>query len=587
MALDLNLGSIISGFAAFDKEQRQQAEQVSGMQGKQAGLAQKQAGTVRGAVDDATLIHEVTKTAEMEAQNNARKFATAAGSNISHKDEVMTDLASIMRQTANEYFAAHEKVAEIEANSNLLGNPAGWLTDLLHGDQARAVRDNLKEKYTAARDMVQGLNATTQQTALTQKAISQTVTDATIAAGSRQIAADAELKATQKEIEGLGYGIASINTLRAQGAQSFSNNVRLYNMKRQEEQFAQQMEMRKAEFEQRARQLAKSEADEAAWEDIVQQVNLTNKTLGRPELPAEYIRANYNRQDQQGQDLRDLHYMGFNAAETGEMSYGPTAFEAAQNIARFGARTPASWQPALEVHTDAQQLLSQEIGTLKTAGTGEGKWGLNTANIEDTASLKKAYEAITRELTSQRFNASGGLDVGVIEEHAPEVLATPFGVKVLANLRDQGDSKPDTDRVFATAVAQIKKGELELNDAIDGMAAYYKTSASLETVAGGWMQLGLDGKSTVESKLPLNLRPTPGVDGWVRTTVSHLGSAFFMDGQSRLATARYDLGDPTQLTTAFQIALGQERAQEFAAGMRTASAGTTEGRETGRRPGPQ
>lgn len=170
---------------------------------KQAGIIAEGDATQRAALAKGQI--DATAEAGMaRAQQQNQQAASNLGSNMSDVGSLTMELGNVLRQNMTELNRQQAKVANIEANSDLLTNPLGWLEDLLTGDAERAKLKALKDQTDTAAKSLQTLNQATQQTAASNIAIAVTKDESTVLAQQKLAAAtaDAAAAATQVKLGG-------------------------------------------------------------------------------------------------------------------------------------------------------------------------------------------------------------------------------------------------------------------------------------------------------------------------------------------------------------------------------------------------
>lgn len=187
-----------------------QAITGGGMQNLPAAFGVKQSGII--AEGDATQRAALAK-GEIDVRNEAgiaqaqqqnQQAATNLGSNMSQTGSLTVELGNILRQSVTDLNKQQAVVSNIEANSDLLTNPLGWLDDLVRGDAERAKLKALQGQADTAQKSLQALNQATQQTAATNLAIAVTKDESTVLAQQKLAAAtaDAAAAATQTKLGG-------------------------------------------------------------------------------------------------------------------------------------------------------------------------------------------------------------------------------------------------------------------------------------------------------------------------------------------------------------------------------------------------
>jgi hypothetical protein len=163
--------------------------------------------------DSKAIIAKQLDVGELQAQNNARRAATAMGTNMDDVSQIVTQVGQQLRDSAVQLNKQTAVVADMESNNNLLSNPLGFMYDLLYGDEQRSKLDGLKSEFDTARKTLAGLNEATQQTAVTQSKLAQTKSAATISANQDLIASNAQIAANKAKTDVAKADVNLINNL--------------------------------------------------------------------------------------------------------------------------------------------------------------------------------------------------------------------------------------------------------------------------------------------------------------------------------------------------------------------------------------
>lgn len=511
MALDL--ASIIQQAALLNNQQSQQAGQIAGLStqaSKEASAIADLSTTAGNMAADA----ELTKLqGELATQNARVKAANAFGTNVNAQTDVITAFAQKMREDAVKLVKSQENVSRIEANSDLLGNPLGWLEDLLVGDGARAERDALAKSFDTTHKLVTNLNAATQTTVQTQNAISETLTQNSIKDLAQLKAIKGQQEAAQARIEAAKYGIASIEALQAMGSTQFNRNLQVYSAIKQEEQW------RIA----RADRLAAQKERKAVDQDLTQMlesVNLFRQTFGQRPLTAEFVKRNWNDIEFR-RGIMDMEQKGWRIQDNGGSTEGVLGAKPSQTWSTIQSgqiETPPSWKPSVSILEEASRVLNAELAA---AGQKDPQTGMVqptpmlglTSALKDAGQVRDAYDQIVKK-SAQAAQALIKPATGNPYEVPPisNIFESPtagaatlrdskFGRDVLGALIQTGVPKPAPQLVIATALDLVDKGQLTFKEANDGIGAYFDEGVGVINATGGFATTNVPATSTYNVSL--------------------------------------------------------------------------------------
>lgn len=555
-----DLASIISSATNLTGEQTQQAQEIANLSTQNQALSNEQAQKVQEAGNLQAQAQLVQLQGQLQTQKNAVTAANAFGTNVGDVSDIITQLGQTMRSTAIDLTKAQDRVTQIEANSDLLSNPLGWLTDLLQGDDARAERDALAAKFDSTQKIAQGLNAQTQATVQTQNAISETLTTASIQQAAESTRKLAEAKALEAKIQGNKFGADAIEALRTNGAQQFNRQMQVYSQITEDQRWQEGMALRREQFLATQEARARGKKDDQYYVEAAAQVNAYNKAAGLPEMNETQVRAQINQAGKIGEIIRDRQAQGFQIMESGNnaMMFGQTPAETVTRIERDNPKIPASFAPAKQILDDSIDVARAQI-TQATADPIKGE-----ALKKDKAAQGKIYDAAVKGMaTSLQANIQPGkgnpyeaVPLPTILQEATALRESKFGQVVLKTMNETGQTTPSPDLLMAMASSAISKKELSFNEARDGIAEYYAQSVGIKNATGGFIQLGV----------PPQIGYKTTVEVLKNTGARDLGS-FLNPAQSpkemKAIAKPLDLTNPTDVTLALTVMKSKELSQQI------------------------
>lgn len=571
----MDLATLMQQAAALTGTQQQAANQVSGLY-SQASQSAAEVGQVKQQAAQDTYSAELTRLeGELKAQNSNIKLAQAYGTDASAQGNAIIPLADLMKQTAVKLTQAQQQVQEVEANSDLIGNPLGWLKDLVMGDELRANRDALAKSFDQQSKTAQALNAATQTSIQTQNAIKESLTATSIQQIASVKAADAKAEAAQWQIESAKLGASSIEVLSKVGAEAFSRNAQLFNM----QQAAEQMAMAR---EERAMRLKDKKDQEAELQDITDNINAFNKVYGRPEVAVSMVKRGYATGGEFGEYLRHADVAGSRIRTSGSLegSLGTTPSQTYSAVQSGSVEAPRTWKPSLDVFKQAEVQFQQELDTRDKA---TGKTKRESMKKEE---LPAFFDSLVKKVAEQaassiQHGTGNPFEVPNIEtvlssptKEGQALAASPFRTEVLDSLVATGISNPSPEQIMQTSAAAVAAGKLRMEDAIKWGSQYYKEGKALKEATGGFSTMavpvaaGYKVPADFITKEPAGARTAAGTFLASGSGSFGFGSANFLDEQRQLRTAgvkTIDLTNSADFTTAMTIIMSRRRAEEIKA----------------------
>lgn len=271
----------------------------------------------------------------LEAQKNARRVATANGTNMSESNEILTFLGDQQRQQALDVAERAKRVDAITQQANL-GNPFGLLFDIFYGDGERRALESGRAQLDNTTQTIQSLNQATQASAKTQREIAETKSDATVAAQSEIAMAKAAEAVANNRARMATLNADMLNNINSLNQQQLGNAFRIWQAEESAEQRAFVRAQRDALLEERR---AKQAGLDAMMEDF---------NRGAPAMNATPVRSVQEFQTRlQKDEARTLFIIdkGYELASTGKLSFGNSPLEALAVNQAYRPQVPPVQQP--------------------------------------------------------------------------------------------------------------------------------------------------------------------------------------------------------------------------------------------------
>jgi hypothetical protein len=581
----MDLAALIQQAAILNNTQTQQASNAAGLY---AGAGREASGIAQNVTQQGILSSQaelVKLQGELNTQNAKVKVANAFGTNANAVSDVITGMAEGMRNDAVKLVKAQDNVSRIEAGSDLLGNPMGWLEDLLTGDEARAGRDALASSFDTKSKLVQSLNAATQTSVQTQNAITETLSASSIKQLAEVKRLSSESEAAKARIEAAKYGVASVEALQQVGAANFSRSMSMYNAVKQDEQW---------QLARSDRLEARKDKDEAIKdiEEMTGRINTYRQVYNLPSVSTAYIKRNWGA-GQVGDQLREQELGGWKIVDnkgSTEGSLGATPAEAYGSYRANQLTLPPAFKPSLSILSLAEQAFQAEVATVgrKDPTTGLAiptEHGLTPATQKDPSVMKSAFNAIVEETSTKAAsmiihdsgNVLQALPIeSVLQSPTPGAIAlkeSTYGKLVLQAMVATGVSNPNPEILMATSLNLVASGELSMQEAIDGGVSFYQESNGLLHATGGFGTMNVKAYDSynvpVDSFIKASSVPAKQVLGF--DLFGTIGPQEYISGdKSALKKSKvksFNLVKRTDFTTAMTIMNSNIRSQELLKGL--------------------
>ena len=485
----VSLTDIIRQTTQLNASQTADSQQVQDAAGSAADLLKQKAEDIKKAnalTADAQLNIDQRK---LQAKQAANKTATAMGLNSLADNEIQTGIATQLRSDLLNYMAVQKKVTDMEANSNLLANPIGWLNDLLNGPQLRAQRDGLlaEQKNTAAQ--LSALHTLTQQDVQTQKAIALTETASDLEDLSKAKLLLANTAAVDAQVDASRFIIEGIRDRKALGVDMYNRQVTLYNASRNEEQFAlarQEHALTLARMEKEA----KADTDKEAFIDYTtENVNKSLSNLGLASMPRGVVMGEYGRNTETGKLVTHLALVGKASRDKSSAVIGFSPAEADMLIERTGGRYPASIDPeVVNTLSEAKELVAKAEEAKQLKKTALAVHISREVTPENMAQVDDTFSALLKKKDANFYQRM--MPIGDLVEKFPELQDHPAFAAVVQPLVESGQTKVEPVKLAELVAENFAQGKLTSTEASSYIVAINKANIANYNETSGRQAIG-------------------------------------------------------------------------------------------------
>lgn len=572
----MDLATLMQMAAELNGTQTAQAKQQSDLLMQASTVSKESSQVLQQAGADVEGATRTKLLGELATQQDNLKAAQAFGTDIGAQTDVLTPLAEIMRQTSIEYVNAAAYAAEVEAGSDLFGNPVGWLKDLVVGDGVRGRRDALESQLDAQSKVVQNLNAATQQTVQTQNAITQTLNSKSIEQLARAEAAKYTIQANEATIESIKLGANSIGILSATAESNFSRSAQMFNMQQQ----AEQMAFARAERAERLKD-KKDAANEAGL--IAAHVNAYNEAVGDPfRVDEATVKRYWGSNTEMGKRLQEGDIGGMRMNQTGSLAglVGTTPAESYARVNDPSRSYPESWAPAKKVLDEAFVRFNTWADSPDPM---TGKTNRASLKGEELAKKYDQFVAETAKEKSARVVAGENnpmdmaplpsiVNAATSDPLAASVANSKFRTAVIDPLVTVGLEQPGPDQLLAFTADAVAKGELSSTEAVKHGTDMIRAGMVLKGATGGFSELNVPISATYNVPAKFLIAEPAGRGSAARSIMASgsLGFGFstepFTAEQKVLKdrnTKVLNLAKPEDFQIALQIMMSQRASKEI------------------------
>lgn len=562
-----DLGSIISQATQLSGTQAQQSQGIADLNNQSADIANQAGQDIKDAGTLTAQAQLVQLQGQLATQKQRVQAANAFGTNVGDVSDIITQLGQGMRQDAIALTQAQAQVSEIEANSDILTNPLGWLRDLTQGDAARSQRDALASSFDTKQKLAQGLNAQTQSTVQTQNAITETLSQASITQTAKATELLANAEASKQAILGKQYGAQAIEALRTNGAQEFNRNIQVYSQIQDESRYQEGLALRQEQFKALQEQRAKGKLEDKEYTDATARVNSYRTAAGLAPVNETFVRRTLTQGGDLGDDIRRQELQGMKLGG-GEMKvFGNTPADTVAVLVKDAPKLPDSWKPSVTVLQDASQAAQNEITKIGLTEQGQA------LKKDPVARAKILNEQVTKVAAGYQSNIQNDKGNPYQAPAISTVLSEPNGLKdskfgqaVLQTMVSTGQDNPTPDMLIAMGVAAVDRGELTINDVRDGVTGFYQNAVGINNATGGFLQLGVPAQQGYRTSVGTFKREFfDSIGSSLEISGGGLNARFAADARQQdiAASKPLDLTKSTDVTLALTVMKSRNLAAEI------------------------
>lgn len=499
------------GSALEFKQSNDQATQGLVSNSKRAQeITEAEAELYRTMGDTAVIIDSARNTAALDTQNSRVRAATALGTNLKASGEVLTALSqSIQIQYAERESALTE--IERKKNISLLEDPLGWINAQINMN-SDIDRHNIADARLAnATAQYQELNKLTQSAVVTQNAIDESITAASVKASADNTRAAAELKAKDEEIKGLVYNSDGIKAALAGANNKFSANNTIFSARKAEESSRVAlahlaMSREKFSWEKEEKDKGK-QADQFLIDKINSGARLRMGEAAEIILPGS-VRANtvlslLKSNSPAGKQFQEDYMIADQSAVAGTKILAPSPARAIEVLNTMPVKLAPIQEQVRAVLEEAKNAVAGQIA----AGTIDGK-NRDAVNTALNSTARAMVEAQARKINSPDniFNIP---TVRTLIKDSPVVANLAITKKLLAPLAVAGSDLSNPDQVFSLVAKGLQDKTISYPEALE-LSTIYQTGVGVNMEERQLPSLGLTPKwsynvpVTVDNTTPFN-----------------------------------------------------------------------------------
>ena len=513
--MDLDINSLVNAVFEQNEASANVAAKITGNYSQVQAIGDQRALEVATAGESDAIVAGQKAAGELRALENSRRMATSIGTNMDDSSELMTALGLAHREAAAEAISAKEIVRQ-KSSVGLFDDPITYIMnsitigdDMNYAEAAQAKVDQISTTLAQ-------VNQATQSTVLTQNAIAETQTAATVQAVTDGIRAKASEQALQVKQQNLIYNVEGLKAVNALTEQQLGNLFQAkgaINAEKQLQMAQAQLEQSRKSFEiqlaERQEKLAAKKVVDQELIDLGNTINEGRSIMGLAPIPPSKAIQMMKIGGDLGNQIKHQYTVGASAGATGAKVIAETPGQAAVIVASTQAPLSPGMRPV-------RNLLTGAISEV-AAGRVKGPTGLPVDLKDKNAVLAATNEAVIRTAKGMASNikvgdatniyAAPGLDS--IVSTVPAVVQTQLYKKVLAPLVNTGLTEVNPTQIVSLAAEGVSKGNISFNDAADGVVKLFSAATITNNVVRDYVRVGISPQNSFNSVVTVKNSNTP------------------------------------------------------------------------------
>ena len=459
--------------------------------------------TLKQVATDVSTVNTAKGNAQLKIQNIQKNLAIAAGVDPETGAGTILNLIGNLKvqgEQAQELLTTVQK----ERDVNPLTSPIEWIKAQVDWSGNQRKLNNTVEQLKLTDTRLGDVNKTLQESFQTTSKLDFGLTQATVEASARILAADAQMNAYRAQLDGFRHNTEEVTAI-ANGTKDRLNFLyQLNSALRQDEQYnlsVKEFQLRIEKFnwekEQRGLEAAARQLKTTADELSVQYINASRASFGAVPMTA----AEYKVQKEIGlkPELQFHLINGQRILATGKASVGDTPAAAGEMLRQIPSNLPEIRADVARVIGRAEQLLNEQ------ASKNSIQYGDTKENAPRRAAFVNKYvqDEINRQFSSVASGSGNLFDVGDVGNFIARVSASPVlapgtslgekvvepGIGTLYNLPlsqklllpmiKSGQEFSEPRILLGVTLEAMRKGTITSSEAVDGITTIYRTANAI------------------------------------------------------------------------------------------------------------
>lgn len=452
---------------------------------------------------DTALTVQTRELAELQAQKNSRKFASAIGSNMDDTSEILSSLGMQLRGKEQEAIAAKAEVTQ-KASVGLFDNPIEYILNQVTLPSSRAKAQGLEEEASSISTAMQRINSASQDTVRTNNAIAETKTVASIANKVAATKANIDAQALAVKQQSLSFNVEALNAAANISEKQLSNffqansqEIAFKQLDIAQESAKNQRELKELEIKKLGLILDDKEENKADQQALVNTINIPIAARGLAPLNIKQIKLLQSTPKGKEQ-ITDLLYSGILSQSVGSSVIAETPGMAAKMMIQGGENLP-------EIKKPIANILKQEFMSATKAQTYKELQSDGTYKEVryDATKLPEVISAVNNNLKIKSREWINNIDpkdktnpyvippLASIVTIIPDIVNDEFFKKIISpQMTTAGLSEAEPDKIAGLAKTAIKQG-MPMETVLDGLTKLYSAGVLTNNITKGYTSFGL------------------------------------------------------------------------------------------------
>lgn len=473
---------ILAAASAAQSQMANAGIEIASARQSQADLATETANAQLDIGLNNQIIEGAKNTAALSEQNARMKAGAIFGADLSLQGEQISKATEIWQAAYERQLSAAQAIEAKDA-VGFTDNPLQYIINQFTVNQDIEAHNAALGVKTVAKQHIDEINALSNQTAKNQANFTQSITQASLDAASKNTLNTALLAANKAKIESLGYNVQGLQDAVQMSKEQLGVMFNVQSMQNQQAQLKLAMDnyaLHKEEFEWKQ---ADHAAAEATDEYLIGRIQKGLESMygdrapnlnANPKLAKTYL-ALMKSNTPAGKEAVDA-YMAGGAS-------GVLAGNAGQVIDMMKSGVNLQFTPA-------QQPIKQLLNSAHSEFVGAINAG-TIAKPTNAGEFNRAVSGVVEKKIGEMLkNVKPGdgdnfFNIGSVDQilKMPGVADTALTQKVLGPATAAGVKFDDPKQVYATVTAALANKQITVNEAVEGITALYQkgVKTNLET----------------------------------------------------------------------------------------------------------